>query len=63
MQVCDFCRIVYSMRSAPDKNCIICYVGQYDIQVPDSDPYCNRYLVNVKYCPYCGRKIFSAIDI
>lgn len=30
---------------------------EFDIEIPDVDPYCGGILENVKFCPYCGEKL------
>lgn len=59
--MCKFCEKIYPLHEGgiPDEN-VITYddrYDQFDIWSDTGDPYDSGVLEDVKYCPYCGRKL------
>ena len=68
---CDFCSTIYP--DADTKNIVfgrgkysdvhvesfitIDDEGKYHVNIDPGDPYELGYLVDIKFCPYCGRKL------
>ena len=73
---CDFCSTIYPdadtknivFRSgkyfdvAIDSFITIDNEGKYHVNIDPGDPYELGYLVDIKFCPYCGRKLSESED-
>ena len=71
MSMCDFCETIYpdsevtniifrrGKYSDVDKDSFITVddEGVYYININPGDPYELGYLCDIKFCPYCGRKL------
>lgn len=55
---CNFCKYIYDISEYfDDKNCIVKDENQYDIYAVAGDPYDSGWIEDIKFCPYCGRKL------
>ena len=73
---CDFCDTIYPDDDTQDivfgrgkysvfnKDSFITIDddGEYHVNIDPGDPYELGYLFNIKFCPYCGRKLAERED-